>query len=506
MENTERKENIAPRPPVVCVMGHIDHGKSTLLDYIRKTKVAEKEAGGITQHIGAYELKTKDKEGTERRMTFLDTPGHEAFASLRERGVTVANVAVLVVSAEEGVKTQTLEALKFIKEAEIPFIVAMTKIDKPNANAESTKQNLAENEIYLEGYGGTIPAVAVSSKTGEGMPELLEMISLISDMEGAVGDFSKPAEGYVIEAFMDKAKGISATLITTDGTLKSGMTIVAENALSPTRIMEDSDGKRITEASFSSPIVVVGWNKLPKVGSRFLSFEKKKDAEEAAGKVKDLPKENRQENRPTQAADSEKPTVPLVIKTDVIGTLEAIKHEIAKIKSDRIIIRTILEGVGDIGESDIKIASAKKDSVIIGFNVDTSASAKGLAERLGITVFNFDIIYKMTEWLQELIVSRTPKILVPEISGEAKVQKIFSKEKDRQIVGGKVASGTIALGDEVKIMRRENEIGSGTIKDLQQQKQKTKSVESGREFGALIQSSIEIAPGDRIASFTMVEK
>ena len=265
----EKIDKKIQRPPVIVVMGHIDHGKSALLDYIRKTNVVESESGGITQHISAYELTHNN-----RKITFLDTPGHEAFKKMRSRGTEVADIAILVVSAEEGVKAQTLEALECIKESTIPFIVAINKIDKPQANVEKIKQNLIENEIYLEGLGGEIPFVPVSAKTGVGIPELLDMMLLVADLEELSGDKGKSADGIVIESNLDQKKGISASLVIKDGTLKSGMFVVAGDSFSPVRIMEDFKGLPIKEASFSSPIKIVGFNKVPQVGAKFSSFDK----------------------------------------------------------------------------------------------------------------------------------------------------------------------------------------------------------------------------------------
>ena len=276
MTTTNKQPNIIERPPVICIMGHIDHGKSTLLDYIRKTTVAEKEAGGITQRISAYEVVHKNKIGKGNKITFLDTPGHEAFCAIRERGVDVADIAVLVVSAEDGVKKQTIEALKCIKDSGIPYIVAINKIDKPGADVEKTKQNLAENEIYIEGYGGTVPWVPISAKTGEGVSELLDMMLLVAEMGELKGDMNKYAEGVVIEANLDSHQGISGTLIIKDGALRTGMHIASGGSIASTRFIEDFAGRKIIEAGFSSPIKVVGFNGLPAVGSTFKSFGTKK--------------------------------------------------------------------------------------------------------------------------------------------------------------------------------------------------------------------------------------
>ena len=275
---------IIPRPPIVVIMGHIDHGKSSLLDYIRKTNIVEGEAGGITQHLSAYEVthhldQTRKDALASNRITFLDTPGHEAFSKMRARGAGVADIAILVVSAEDGVKEQTKEALRSIKEAGIPYIIAINKIDKPNANIERTKQNLAENEIYLEGFGGDVPFVPISAKLGTGIPDLLDMMLLVAEMENLTGDTFLPAEGIVVESNIDTKRGTSATLIITNGTLKKGMFILAEESMSPVRAIENFLGKQVSEATFSSPVQITGFDALPSVGSTFRAYANKKDAE-----------------------------------------------------------------------------------------------------------------------------------------------------------------------------------------------------------------------------------
>ena len=273
------KNSIVPRSPIVCIMGHIDHGKSTLLDYIRKTNIVDSEAGGITQRISAYEVKHITPEGKEEKITFLDTPGHEAFNAMRLSGTSVADIAVLVVSAEDGVKKQTLEAWKGITDAGLPCIVAINKIDKPDANVEKTKNSLVENGIYIEGYGGNVPYVFISAKKGTGVSELMDIILLVAEMAELKGDPKKPAEGTVLEARLDKQKGIASMLILKNGTLGSGMFVVSGDAIAPTRMMEDFLGKKITEATASSPVRVIGFDKMPDVGKPFVSFENKKDAE-----------------------------------------------------------------------------------------------------------------------------------------------------------------------------------------------------------------------------------
>ncbi len=513
-DKTEKNPILTLRPPVVAVLGHIDHGKSTLLDYIRKTNVADGEVGGITQKISAYEI-----EYAGKKITFIDTPGHEAFQEMRKRGSKVADLAVLVVSAEDGVKPQTVEAYKAIENSKTPFIVAINKIDKPNANVERAKISLAEAGIYLEGYGGTISFAATSAKTGEGIPDLLDLILLSSEILDLKGDTGVSATGIVVESSRNSKKGVTATLIVKNGTLSSGTTIVAGDAMVPARIIEDSNGKKITSATFSSPIVVSGWTKIPAVGAEFKTFEKKKDAEEFvenfSNKAKEKSASGEREVGAKRSSESEADfslvetpatIFPIIIKADLAGSLEAIEYEIKKIKNDRVTLKILTSSVGNITESDIKFAGSAKGSTILGFNVSSDASAKIAAERLGVPIIPFDIIYKLSEWLMEESTKRTPKVTVEEIAGTAKIMRFFSKTKDRQIVGGKVLSGEIHVGHEIKIMRNNVEIKRGTIRGLEQAKKKTDSVAAGFEFGTMIESALDVAPGDIIEDITFVEK
>lgn len=512
MEKSSRN-GITERPPIITIMGHIDHGKSTLLDYIRKSNVVAQEAGGITQHLSAYEVTHTTKEGKTNRITFLDTPGHEAFSNMRSRGASAADIAVLVVSAEDGVKQQTLEALQSIKNAGIPFIVAITKIDKPNANIERVKQDLAEHEIYIEGYGGDIPCIPISAKSGVGVPELLDMMLLVAELAELKGDANKPALGVVIESSLDPRKGISATLIIEDGTLRKGMFLVAEDSVAPVRIMENFLGKKIDEASFSSPIRITGWQKIPTVGAPFKTYASKKEAEEAAASYTASVKAKSTALRQTVSSGgtseeemSEIATIPLIIKTDVVGTLEAIEKEIAKLDTENVKIKLVHKGVGTIGENDVKMVAGAREPVIIGFHTKVDGNVPPLAERYGATVKTFDIIYKITEWLAEEVARRTPKVETEEMTGQAEILKVFSKNKNKQVIGGKVTAGTLKGKAVVKIMRRGHEIGRGKILELQRQKLPADEVIEGNEFGTMIESKIEIARGDVIESFVLTQK
>ncbi len=509
-----------PRPPVVVVMGHVDHGKSTLLDYIRKSNVVDKEVGGITQRVSAYEVfhkVTEDGKTTEKSITFLDTPGHESFNAIRSRGANAADIAVLVVSAEDGVKPQTLDAFRAIKASAVPYIVGISKIDKPNANVERVKQSLAENEIYVEGYGGDIPFVPFSGKTGAGVDDLLEIILLTAEVENFSADAAAPAECLVIESHRDKTRGISATLIVKNGTLKSGTFLVAGGALSPVRIMENSLGKAIREAGPSSPVRIIGWSDEPEVGGMCFSFSSKKDAEKYIEQEKEKNSGTNNSNNNggniqafqnggDSVAAGQSVIFPIIIKADTSGSIEALKYEVSKIKVDRVNIRIVQNGIGDILENDIKAALSVPGTLVCGFTVKVDPSAKRFAEERGVGLQIFDIIYKFSEWLTEEAQKRAPKLAEEEQRGIAKILKIFSVNKDKQVLGARVESGTIFVNDEVKIMRRENEIARGRIRELQHMKSKVGSVEEGKEFGAMIESKIEIAPGDRIEDFHVVMK
>jgi translation initiation factor IF-2 len=478
-----KEKKLIERPPIVVVMGHIDHGKSKLLDYIRKSNVVEKEAGGITQHIGAYEVEIKNK-----KITFLDTPGHEAFTKMRERGARVADIAILVIAADEGIKAQTLEAHETIKAAGIPFIIALNKIDKPNSDPEKIKAQLAEKGILVEGYGGKIPVHNISAKTGEGINELLDIILLLAEIEGFRANPEENASGFVIESHLDSKRGISATLLIQNGTMKKGMFVVAGKTMAPIRIFEDFQGEAIEEATFSSPIKITGFDQLPEVGVEFKTFNTK----EEAGNAKIIP----ETTRPVPETNE---GIPLVIKTDVAGSLEALEKEILKIKTEKIKLNILKEAVGDINEDDIKLASSGKDSIVIGFNVKIDNRAKELAERFGVILFLENIIYKISEWLEKEIERRESAGKVEEeVTGRAKILKAFSQTRTKKVVGGQVVFGKIAEGKKIKIKRGDEEIGSGKILELQHNKMPVKEVKEGDEFGVMIETRDEIIPDDEI--------
>jgi len=514
----ENKQNTnTQRPPVVVVMGHIDHGKSQLLDYIRKSSVVEGEAGGITQHIGAYEADVKCDSGEHshktQKITFLDTPGHEAFSKMRSRGAKIADIAILIIAANEGIKPQTIEAHKAIEEAGIPFIIALNKMDKPEANPEQVKAQLAEKQIFVENYGGKIPTVNISAKTGTGVDELLDMALLLSEMEDLTASPTENASGTVIESHLDAKRGITATLLIQNGSVQKGMFVASGQSIAPVRIFEDFQGNTLEEASFSSPIKIVGFDKIPEVGAEFKTFASKKDAEVAtttnweSGKTPGV-EESLPAGQAGALADGKTPgveenkedqiTIPVVIKADTAGSIEAIEKEIMKLEDEEAKILILRKGAGIISEDDLRLSFGADNPVILGFNVSVDSTAKDLAERFGASIQLSDIIYKLSEGLSDEIKKR--KLLIPreEITGAADILKTFSKTKNKQVIGGKVTDGKIAVGKTVKIKRKDFAIGEGRIAQLQHNKADAKEVEVGKEFGAMIESKTEIARNDTI--------
>lgn len=497
----EKENKTTERPPIITVMGHVDHGKSTLLDYIRKTNTVDDEAGGITQHIGAYELIHETPKGEKKKITFIDTPGHEAFTKIRSRGADVADIVILVVAADDGVNKQTLEALKIIQDSKTPFVVAINKIDKPNANIEKTKLDLASNNVYLEGYGGNIPNVLISAKTGEGVGDLLDVILLMAEMEDFKKDDGASAEGFVLESSLDSKKGGTATILIMNGTLKKGGFLSIDCNVTPIRSAEDHLGNKIEKASACSPVRITGFTTIPAVGSAFVYADNKKDAEKKA-LCQCAPK--CAQNKDNGNYSEYKVVIPIIIKADFQGTVEAIEKEIKKLENDDVKIKIINCGVGNITENDVILAGCGENTLLIGFGIKIEKDAFEMGQKLNNPPIVFDIIYEINKMVAEEITKRTPKVEIEKVTGQARILRTFSKQKDRQVVGGSVLSGSILLGKKVKIIRQKNEIGNGEVKELQINKIKTKEVLEGNQFGTMIESKTTIAEGDIIESFEMV--
>ncbi|TSC74516.1 MAG: translation initiation factor IF-2 [Parcubacteria group bacterium Gr01-1014_44] len=505
-ENISKYQNTeisSARPPVVVILGHVDHGKTKILDYIRKTKVAEGEAGGITQHIGAYQVeiskfkeeisrsvdisKFKEEEGSQK-ITFLDTPGHEAFSAIRSRGAKVADIAVLVVAADESVKLQTVEAIKIIEETQIPFIVAINKIDKENANALKVKQDLAEHNVLVEDWGGKVPVVEVSAKTGQGIDALLEMISLVAEIEAE--DMSKFRDvdisgggptAIVIESHMDKRRGQVATMLVQNGIFKVNDWISAGNEATRIKSMENFLGKSIIQAGPSEPIVALGWENAPVVGEKVCWAGSREEAMATAQKQAKLGQPNIfvQEDGPKK--DTAK-VLNLIVKTDVASSLEAIDQVLKTIKSEEVGYRVVDYGVGDISESDIKKAVAMK-ALVVGFHTEISPVVKQMLERESVTVEVFQIIYELVESVKK----KMSELLDPEINrialGKLKVLAVFKKDLKSQVVGGKVTTGKVKRGAMIDVLRNSQAVAGGRLSQLQQKKVDVEEVVEGLEAG-----------------------
>jgi translation initiation factor IF-2 len=491
--------NSFKRAPVVAIVGHVDHGKSSLLDFIRKTKVVDTEAGGITQHISAYEVDWKDASGNPQKITFLDTPGHAAFTSMRERGAAIADIAILVVAADDGAKAQTKEAWETVERTGIPVIVAINKIDKPGANIELTKNSLSDIGVYVETWGGTIPFVPVSAKTGQGIDELLDLIVLQTEILDLSYDPKEEATGIVLESFVDPKRGKSATLILKTGAIHKGATIQTGEAISPTRIMENFFGKAIPEAISGQPVKVTGFDNVPVAGNTFRAFDKKKEAEVAQDNAINEKKEEKMYDDSLdsfQFVDEGIFVLPLIVKTDVLGTLEAIEKEIKKIEVPNVMIKIIGKGVGGVIEKDVLMAKSDKNAVIIAFHTEVDKKARQMAELSGISIYEFDIIYKLTEWLDEFTKQAKPKQEIEEVIGNLKVIRVFNRSKDAQVVGGKVYSGVMKNKHTIQIVRKDVVIGKGKVVELQHAKQSVMEVKEGLECGLMVDSKYDIAEGD----------
>lgn len=477
-------------------MGHVDHGKSTLLDYIRKSNVVAGEAGGITQHVAAYEV-VHQHEGAEKRITFIDTPGHAAFQAIRARGANIADIAILVVAADDGVKAQTLEALSAIRESGIPFVVAINKIDKPNADISRTQASLLQENVFLEQLGGDVPWAAISAKTGQGVPELLNLVLILAELQEYRADTSARASGYVVEAHRDPKRGVAATLIITNGTLKLGMAVAAGCAVSPVRIMEDHTGKTLREATFSTPITLVGFDAMPEVGVEFASFTSKKDAE-LARKAPARP------NQDVAIADG-KFRLPLIVKADVAGSLEAILLEMQKIGDDFTAVQVVHSGIGAVSEADVKaaVASQGEPAAIVAFNVSIEPIAREHARQFSVSIEGFDIIYKLSEYVTEVLKKRAPKRDVEEVIGRARILKHFSSKHDTHLVGGTVTEGQLVRKGRIRIVRRKEAQGVGTILSIQANRASVDRIDEGREFGVEIDAPCDVAEGDIIECFTV---
>jgi translation initiation factor IF-2 len=506
-EIVDDPEDLVERPPVVTIMGHVDHGKTTLLDSIRNSKVTEGEAGGITQHIGAYQVVVNDK-----KITFLDTPGHEAFTTMRARGAQVTDIVVLVVAADDGVMPQTVEAINHAKAANVPIIVAVNKIDKPTANPDRVMQELMEYNLVPEEWGGDTIFCKLSAKTGEGIDHLLEMILLVSEMEELKANPNRRATGTVIEAKLDKGRGPVATLLVQAGTLRVGDPIVVGNTYGRVRAMVNDSGRRIKEAGPSTPVEITGLNDVPQAGDRFMVFEDEKKARQIgeARAQKQLLEQRSVKTRVSlddlfeQIKQGEMKELNIIVKADVQGSVEALAAALQKIEVEGVRVKIIHAGVGAITESDIILATAS-NAIVIGFNVRPDANAKRVAETEKVDIRLHRIIYKVIEEIEAAMKGMLDPEYEEKVIGQAEVRQTFKVSKVGTIAGCYVTDGKITRDSKVRLIRQGVVVYEGEIDTLKRFKDDVKEVAQGYECGVTIKNFNDIKEGDVIEAYVMEE-
>ena len=507
-EDDEDDENLVSRPPVICVMGHVDHGKTSLLDAIRKTNVTDREAGGITQHIGAYTVSIND-----RKITFLDTPGHEAFTAMRMRGANATDIAILVVAADDGVMPQTVEAINHAKAAGIEIIVAVNKIDKPNANVDRVKQELTEYELIPVDWGGTTEFVPVSAKSGEGIEDLLETILLTADILELKANPNRKARGLVIEAELDKGRGPVATILVQKGTLHVGDFISAGASHGKVRAMIDDKGRRVKEAGPSTPVEILGLNDVPSAGEVFLAHDNDKTAKSFADTYLEQNKEKKLEETKSkmslddlfsQIQEGSLKELNLIVKADVQGSVEAVKQSLLKLSNEEVVVKCIHGGVGAINESDVMLASASS-AIIIGFNVRPDATAKATAEREGVDIRLYKVIYQAIEDIEAAMKGMLDPVFEEKIIGHAEVRQIFKASAVGNIAGSYVQDGVFQRGCKVRIFRAGEQIYEGELASLKRFKDDVKEVKAGYECGLVFDGFDKMQELDIVEAYIMVE-
>ena len=507
-EEEEAEETLVSRAPVICVMGHVDHGKTSLLDAIRKTNVTDKEAGGITQHIGAYCVNVDGQ-----KITFLDTPGHEAFTAMRMRGANSTDIAILVVAADDGVMPQTVEAINHAKAAGIEIIVAVNKIDKPSANVERVKQELTEYGLVSEDWGGSTVFAPVSAKTGEGIPELLELILLTADILELKANPKRRARGLVIEAQLDKGRGPVATVLVQKGTLKVGDFISAGASHGKVRAMIDDKGRRVKEAGPSTPVEILGLSDVPNAGEVFLAHDNDKTAKSYAETFVAQNKEKKLEETKTkmslddlfsQIQEGNLKELNLIVKADVQGSVEAVKQSLMKLSNEEVVVKCIHGGVGAVSESDVTLA-ATSSAIIIAFNVRPDATAKATAEREGVDIRLYRVIYQAIEDIEAAMKGMLDPIFEEKVIGHAEVRQIFKASQIGNIAGSYVLDGIFQRGCKVRISREGKVIFEGNLASLKRFKDDVKEVKAGFECGLVFEGFDQMQEFDIVESYIMVE-
>lgn len=499
LEEKGSGKNLSPRPPIVTILGHVDHGKTTLLDTIRKTSVASGEAGGITQHISAYQVK-KHRE----HITFIDTPGHEAFAAMRKRGLSIADIAILVVAADDGVRPQTKEVIEYLKEHKLPVIVAINKIDKPDAKPERVKQELAEHGILFEEWGGDTMCTEISAKNNINIDKLLENILLVAEVEEFKADAKRDGLAVVLESHLDPQKGPVATALVRTGSLKVGQDIIAGSAFGRIRRIEDFTGRSLEVAGPSVPATLYGFGTTPQVND-VVQVVSGKSLARLRSKEALLKDSTKSKTARIQDEDADIKKLSVILKADVQGSLEAIEQILSTIKSDEVALEIISSGVGSITESDVRIAESS-DALIIGFNSQPTPVAKRLAEMSNIEIESYNIIYKLVEALKDKLAALLPPEIVRTDNGRLSVLAIFKTGKRDMIVGGRVSEGKIERGSLIEIKRGEEIVGKGRMLNLQQNKQNVNEVGQGNECGVVFEGNVKIQEGDTLICYKEEEK
>ena len=505
--DVDPEETLQPRPPVVTIMGHVDHGKTSLLDAIRGASVQSGEAGGITQHIGAYQVSLPDKS----KITFLDTPGHEAFSEMRARGANVTDIVVLVVAADDGLKPQTIEAINHTKAAGVPMIVAINKIDKPDAKPQKVREELLQHEVIVEDMGGEVQDVEVSAKEKTNLDKLLEAIQLQAEILELKANPERSAEGTVIEAKLDKGRGPLATVLVERGTLRVGDVFVAGASSGKVRAMIDDKGRQVKEAGPSFPVEVLGLSAVPSAGDPFTVVENEARAREVADYRKGVLDKKRTTAAPVSvenmfaAHQTTIKEVPLVIKADVQGSTEAIVHALNRLSTDEVRVRILHSGVGAITESDVTLASAS-GAPIIGFNVRPNAKAREVAERNRTELRYYDVIYHLTDWVKGAMAGELGPEIIETVVGRAKVQEVFPAGKKDKAAGLLVLEGVIRKGLNARLTREDVIVSKTTISSLRRFKDDVAEVTSGLECGVLLADTNDIKPGDSLEVFEVEER
>ena len=507
-EDEEDEKDMVPRPPVICVMGHVDHGKTSLLDAMRQTNVTAKEAGGITQHIGAYVV---DYNG--QKITFLDTPGHEAFTAMRMRGAQATDIAILVVAADDGVMPQTVEAINHAKAAGVEIIVAVNKIDKPSANVERVKQELSEYELIPEDWGGSTVFVPVSAHTKEGIPELLEMILLTAEVKELKANPNRKARGLVIEAQLDKGRGPVATVLVQKGTLRVGDAVAAGACHGKVRAMMDDRGNRVKEAGPSMPVEILGLNDVPNAGEVLVALQNEKEARSfadtfiAEGKnklIEDTKAKLSLDDLFSQIKAGNIKELPLIVKADVQGSVEAVRQSLEKLSNEEVMVKVIHGGVGTINESDVTLASAS-NAIIIGFNVRPDATAKSIADREKVDMRLYRVIYQAIEDVEAAMKGMLDPIYEEQVTGHAVVRQTFKASGVGTIAGAYVLDGKIQRGCKARITRDGEQIFEGALASLKRFKDDVKEVNAGYECGLVFDGFGDLKEDDTIECYIMVE-